>query len=86
MITSGIPGVVAAGTEIELVKEGFVFTEGPVCTPDEGSFSRCEIYPHPDLSCLKMERLRMRKVATFDQIKGGDSVLMYTIISFGDVQ
>jgi hypothetical protein len=40
MITSGIPGVAAAGTEIELVKEGFVFTEGPACTPDEGFFCR----------------------------------------------
>src|ERR1700685_1564982 len=34
----GIPGVVAAGVEPELVKEGFMFTEGPVGTPDGGLF------------------------------------------------
>lgn len=31
-----IPGVVAGGTPIELVQEGFVFTEGPVGTNDAG--------------------------------------------------
>ena len=34
----GIPGVVAPGTQIELVKEGFVFTEGPVGAPDGGLY------------------------------------------------
>lgn len=33
-----IPGVVAAGTAIELVQEGFLFTEGPVGTADAGLF------------------------------------------------
>src|SRR5688572_10934430 len=33
---SGIPDVVAAGTAVELIKEGFVFTEGPVATADGG--------------------------------------------------
>ncbi len=33
-----IPGVVAAGTPIELVQEGFSFTEGPVGTQDGGLF------------------------------------------------
>ena len=33
-----IPGVVAAGTVIELVQEGFLFTEGPVGTADAGLF------------------------------------------------
>lgn len=33
-----IPGVVAAGTPIELVQEGFLFTEGPVGTADAGLF------------------------------------------------
>lgn len=32
----GIPGVVAPGVELELVQEGFVFTEGPVGTADGG--------------------------------------------------
>src|ERR1700751_5598096 len=32
----GIPGVVAAGLEAELVQEGFTFTEGPVNTADGG--------------------------------------------------
>lgn len=30
----GIPGVVAAGASVELVREGFQFTEGPLGTPD----------------------------------------------------
>lgn len=34
----GIPGVVAAGALVELVREGFVFTEGPVGTADGGLF------------------------------------------------
>jgi gluconolactonase len=38
MIVSGIPGVVAAGTKIELVQGGFAFTEGPVGTPDGGLY------------------------------------------------
>ncbi len=35
---AGIPGVVAPGEKPELVKEGFVFTEGPVGTYDGGLF------------------------------------------------
>ena len=35
---AGIPGVVAPGVQPELVKEGFVFTEGPVGTADGGLF------------------------------------------------
>jgi gluconolactonase len=35
---AGIPGVVAPGIEAELVQEGFVFTEGPVGTPDGGLY------------------------------------------------
>jgi len=35
---AGIAGVVAAGTAVELVKEGFQFTEGPVGTPDGGLY------------------------------------------------
>jgi gluconolactonase len=35
---AGIPGVVAPGGEPELVQEGFVFTEGPVGTPDGGLY------------------------------------------------
>jgi len=31
---AGIPGVVAPGVAVELVQEGFQFTEGPVGTPD----------------------------------------------------
>ncbi len=34
----GIPGVLAAGAKIELVQEGFVFTEGPVPTADGGLY------------------------------------------------
>lgn len=33
-VTPGIAGVVAAGTSIELIKEGFTGTEGPVALPD----------------------------------------------------
>src|SRR5215467_8414376 len=36
---SGIAGVVAPGVEPVLVQEGFVFTEGPVGTPDGGLIS-----------------------------------------------
>ena len=36
--TSGIAGVVAQGVAPELVQEGFVFTEGPVGTPDGGLY------------------------------------------------
>jgi gluconolactonase len=36
--TSGIAGVVAPGVAPELVQEGFVFTEGPVGTPDGGLY------------------------------------------------
>jgi gluconolactonase len=32
--TPAIPGVVAAGTKIELIKDGFTGTEGPVTLPD----------------------------------------------------
>jgi gluconolactonase len=35
---SGIVGVVAPGVAPELVQEGFVFTEGPVGTPDGGLY------------------------------------------------
>ena len=35
---AGIPGVVAPGTAVELVQEGFQFTEGPVGTPDGGLY------------------------------------------------
>src|ERR1700730_13541994 len=35
---SGIAGVVAPGVEPQLVQEGFVFTEGPVGTPDGGLY------------------------------------------------
>ena len=34
----GIPGVVAKGMTVELVKEGFAFTEGPVGTADGGLY------------------------------------------------
>src|SRR5262245_32385785 len=34
----GIPGVIAKGTTVSLVKEGFAFTEGPVAMPDGGLF------------------------------------------------
>jgi gluconolactonase len=34
----GIPGVVAPGIETELVQEGYVFTEGPLGTPDGGLY------------------------------------------------
>ena len=34
----GIPGVVAGGSVVELVREGFVFTEGPVGTGGGGLF------------------------------------------------
>jgi gluconolactonase len=33
---AGIPGVLAAGTAVELVQEGFTFTEGPVGMADGG--------------------------------------------------
>jgi gluconolactonase len=33
-----IPGVVVGGAQIDLVKEGFVFTEGPIGTSDGGLF------------------------------------------------
>lgn len=35
---SGIPGVVAKGAAVELVKGGFTFTEGPVGTADGGLY------------------------------------------------
>jgi gluconolactonase len=35
---AGIPGVVAAGVQPELVQEGFVFTEGPVGSADGGLY------------------------------------------------
>lgn len=40
-VTAGIPGVVASGTPIELIREGFNGTEGPVALPD-GSFAFTE--------------------------------------------
>jgi gluconolactonase len=42
---TGIPGVIAPGTEPELVQEGFVFTEGPVGAPD-GSLYFSDIRPN----------------------------------------
>src|SRR5262249_29827362 len=36
--TPGLAGIVAPATEPELVQEGFVFTEGPVGTPDGGLY------------------------------------------------
>jgi gluconolactonase len=35
-VTRGMPGVVAAGTKIQLIKDGFQGTEGPVSLPDGG--------------------------------------------------
>src|SRR5712692_5410939 len=37
-LAQGIPGVVAADAKVELVQEGFVFTEGPVGTADGGLY------------------------------------------------
>ena len=37
-VVSNIPGAVAKGETVELVKEGFVFTEGPLGTTDGGLF------------------------------------------------
>ncbi|HEX5000012.1 MAG TPA: SMP-30/gluconolactonase/LRE family protein [Terriglobia bacterium] len=34
----GIPGVVARGETVQLIKEGFAFTEGPVPAPDGGIY------------------------------------------------
>lgn len=34
LVTPAIAGVVAAGTKIELIKEGFTGTEGPIALPD----------------------------------------------------
>lgn len=36
--TAAIPDVVAAGTPVELIQEGFLFTEGPVGTADGGLY------------------------------------------------
>ena len=36
--SAGIPGVISAGVEPELVQEGFTFTEGPVGTADGGLY------------------------------------------------
>jgi gluconolactonase len=41
-VVPAIPGVVAAGTRIELVKDGFTGTEGPIALPD-GSLAFTEI-------------------------------------------
>jgi gluconolactonase len=37
-VAQGIPGVVAADAKVELVQDGFVFTEGPVGTADGGLY------------------------------------------------
>jgi gluconolactonase len=37
-LVSGIPDVLARGATVELVQEGFVFTEGPVRAPDGGLY------------------------------------------------
>ena len=37
-LAQGIPGVVAADAKVELVQEGFVFTEGPVGAADGGLY------------------------------------------------
>ncbi len=37
-LAQGIPGVVAPDAKVELVQEGFVFTEGPVGTADGGLY------------------------------------------------
>ena len=37
-LSQGIPGVVGAGAKVELVQEGFLFTEGPVGTADGGLY------------------------------------------------
>src|SRR5258708_7044785 len=36
--SGGIPGVIASGLEVELVQEGYQFTEGPVGTSDGGLY------------------------------------------------
>jgi len=38
VMAQGIPGVVTADAKVELVQEGFVFTEGPVATADGGLY------------------------------------------------
>lgn len=47
---AGVPGVVAAGAKIELVKDGFQLLEGPNGTPDGGLY-------FSDLRASKMYRL-----------------------------
>jgi gluconolactonase len=38
VFAQGIPGVIAPDAKVELVQEGFVFTEGPVATADGGLY------------------------------------------------
>ena len=38
IFAQGIPGVIAPDAKVELVQEGFVFTEGPVATADGGLY------------------------------------------------
>ena len=38
VLAQGIPGVVAPDAKVELVQEGFVFTEGPIGTADGGLY------------------------------------------------
>jgi gluconolactonase len=69
---AGIPGVVAAGVQPELVQEGFVFTEGPVGTADGGLF-------FSDLRANRTERLDPSgKITVFREQTNGTNGLALT--------
>jgi len=65
---AGIPGVVAAGVEPELVQEGFVFTEGPVASPTAALFHR-----HPSQQGLRARA--GRKIALIREQSTGATAL-----------
>jgi len=54
--TVAIPGVVAAGVRVQLVKEGFASTEGPIALPD-GSFAFTET-----------SQSRIHRIDAFDKV------------------
>ena len=76
---SGIAGVVAPGVAPELVQEGFVFTEGPVGTPDGGLYFS-DIRPNRIYHLDPGGKISLLREQTngFEIVRNGNAVLART--------
>ena len=66
-----IPGVVAGGTKVQVIKDGFVGTEGPIPLPD-GTI----IFTHPGQSRITTQRQEADQVEVLSGLIDKDRVII----------